>query len=784
MQDELTSQDQPGPKPILLLQQGEAAGNAEQQAIPLGRLMSIVRRHLWVIVLTVVIAVGGTAAIVLRIPKQYSAEALILIEPQRTQVSDLQAISPDAGGDSSSLVRTQIDILRSPALASGMVETLHLTRYAEFSPPSKGQLVKAKEFLHELMFGPSGAHEPTPEEAVQAAASVLSSKISFSNEQHSSVLRIAATTQDPELSANIANQSAKLFLNFKRQEKFDAMQRAHDWFQEQMGPLADQLRDADLAVERYRQENGLDEQSSDEASASRLPSISRRQLDATSLQLVEVSRERSRKESQYAQAQAMIRGDASVLPEVLASPLITQLMGQAAAVGGREAQLASGQGNKNPLLASTHAQLQELHARINRETASIARSLNIDAEVSRAQEQALRKQMGELRVAVSAENAAQVGLQALQTKARATRSLYQSFLTRATQLANVAGIQEPDASLVSSARPPLGPSGPQTIRLIAVAFAVSLVLGIVLACLIERLRRGFSLPEHLEITLGMTLITLVPSVNRATLRGKNRRKNDRMALAYKTSFDKLRFQMRALGAAQPKIVMVTSSLPKEGKSVFSAGLARNAAAAGWRVLLIDCDIASPAIANQFGLPSGPGLCDILLGNIAVHADATTNDRSSDAAAFTKSAAGLHEPEPRLHVITAGHMPGDAQELLASNRMHALLAMFRERFDLILLDTPPMLPVADALVLARLADATFLLVRWEKTARAAAQEAVRLLHQSRARVMGAVMTRIDLRTAAGSAGRMSYSFSGYNTRYGDRPRPIPRQIEAVQPGLNT
>jgi succinoglycan biosynthesis transport protein ExoP len=723
----------------------DTTGRLEPLAVPLGRLKSILRRHLWVVVVTFVVGIGGTAVVVKQMPKQYTAEASILIEPQRTQVSDLQAISPDSG-DVGGLVRTQIDILHSPELVRGVVEALHLADVPEFEPKGGGLIFETKMLLQKYgLLATPPVYEPTPADLVEIASGVLSAKIGFANEIRSSVLRVMVTTQDPALSARIANEVAKHFLDFKRQEKFAAMQKAHDWFQEQIGTLAKQLQAANAAVEQYRQQHRLDEEppNDDPSSASRTPTINRQQLDTISRQLVDVSRERARKEAQLAQAQGAMRGEtpAGSLPEVLVSPVIGQLLAQTATIAGREAQLAATQGPGNPELIAVQAQLQRLQRRTEHEMANVASSLDTEVKTARAQEQTLQRQMEQLRGSVSGENSAQVGLQALQTQARATRSIYESFLTRATQLANVAGIQEPDASLVSAARSPLGPSAPQSSRMLGVAAVISLVIGVALACVIERLRDGFSLPEQLEAALGLPLIAMVPNIS---LKSLQKPRKGKAAIAFSASIDKLRGQLRALGEGRPKLVMVTSALPKDGKSVFASALARNAAAAGWRVLLIDCDFGCPTVAQLFGLRSAPGLREILAGGL-----------------LGDSWNVMHDPAPRLHVITAGRTDGDPQELLASRSMAALLASVRSRYDLIVLDTPPVLPVADALVLAPQVDATLMVVRWEKTPRTAARDALRLLHESRAQVMGAVMTRVDRRTAAISGGRLSFAFSHYD-----------------------
>jgi capsular exopolysaccharide synthesis family protein len=696
------------------------------------------------VVLALIVGIGGAFLVVQQMPKRYTAQAALIIEPQRTQVSDLQAISNDAE-DTMSLMRTQIDILSSPSLALGVVQALDLTHNPEFMPRAQGvsAIVQAWFVQHHIINAPDSLPLTQADKAAIAAA-ILGSKISFSNDPHSRLLGIAVTTLDPQLSARIANEFAKQFLAFKVQEKYAAMQRAHDWLQGQVGSLADDVRQKDNAVEAYRVAHGLAEASpaSADGAPSQVQTVNRQQLDETSTQLVQVSRDLSEKEGELTQAQAAVNGHVSPadLPAVLASPMIAELVQESAAASAHAAELGSSLGSANPELQSARARAATLEAQTRAEMAAVARSLAVQVRAERDQKASLQQQLDQLRGAVGNENAAEIGLNTLESQARATRNLYESFLTRAAQLANVAGIQEPDASLVSSAEPPLSPSSPKRMRILAVATVISAAIGVAIAILLERLRGGFSRPEEIEAVLGIPLLGMLPAVNRKRpVMGRNARPD----LAMTAALNRLRGQMRVLGEARPQLLMVTSSLPKEGKSIFAASLARNMASAGWRVLLLECDFCRPSLGRHLGLRDGPGLCEILSGLTIGDSDRL-----------------VRHPETNLDVILAGRVRNDSQEMLASSRMQALLADARTRYDLVILDTPPVLPVADALVLGQHVDATLAVVQWEKTPREAVLNSIRLLHGSRVPILGAIMTQVNQKKAVQAGGRISYPFRHY------------------------
>jgi len=215
-------------------------------------------------------------------------------------------------------------------------------------------------------------------------------------------------------------------------------------FQEQFEGLANQAREAEAALEQYRTQHGLIDLPDDGTSgAARTTTVARQQLSEVTSQLAQVSRERAQKEAELSQAKAVINGQVGhigTLPDVLMSPYILQLLNQETTVATKEAQLAASEGSGNPELIAVRAQLSRVQARLTQEMSNIVQSLGNEVQAARRQEEILQRRVQQLREAVGSENVAEVGLQGLRAKARATRSIYYNFLTRSTQLAKVAGI--------------------------------------------------------------------------------------------------------------------------------------------------------------------------------------------------------------------------------------------------------------------------------------------------------------------------------------------------------
>jgi capsular exopolysaccharide synthesis family protein len=644
-------------------------------------------------------------------------------------------------------MRTQIGILTSPWLARAVVTALHLTQNPEFSPGRGGATSSVVTRLQKLGLVPVRADAPRPNDKIAIAADILADKMIFSNDAQSFILGIAATTGNPGVSAAIANEVVKQFLDFKIDEKFTAMERARDWLQGQVASLGIQVHDDDQAVETYRLSHGLSEETPDDIGDGTIgpqaQTVNRQQLDAMSAELVQVASDLSLREGALAQARAAATGSIprADLPAVLDSPVIAQMLDDTSLASSDAASLATSEGANNLSLRSTRARLTTLQAQTQGVMASIARSLGVEVAAEVLEQQQLLKRQEALRKAVIAENEAELGLSSLETRARTTRNIYESFLARAAELGNVAGIQEADASLVSSAQPPLSASGPQATRLIAIAGVLSLVLSTGLAFVRERVRGGFSLPQQIEAAAGLPIIALMPKLRHARFQ---RDRSGRAETAMAASLDRLRGQMHSFVQDGKQLLMVTSALPKEGKSFFAAELACNLAAAGWRVMVLDCDLEHRSMAGYFGLSP------------------SADQRETPAnPAFGADAAAILSATRNLDVMMAGPGRHGSNDVLGSEPMMALLADLRQRYDVVIIDVPPILRVVDTILLGQKVDATLAVVQWEKTPRKDVIAMAKVLRRSRVPVMGLVMNRVDLRKVSVSSGNIWLALKRYN-----------------------
>lgn len=676
---------------------------------------------------------------ILTLPSRYEAVALVLVDTRKNKLSDLQAFVTGSQSDVIE-VRTQVDILRSPALAEQVVTRLDLTHEREFAPvlnqaPSDWQ-VTLNSLLDAFGFGtPPRAPYSEDEKIRLVTQALLGEKLIINNDGRSYVIGIAVRTDDPELSARISNTYARTYLDFNRELKDRAVTRANAWLDERLAPMQGKLRNAERAVAAFREQAGLVEDHGLDSTGARRGTVASQQLVQLNTQLVAATSERVQRESALEELRRN-PGDLSAVPLVVASPLIQRLRGQEAELSVREASLALNQSDASPMLLAVRAERREVRARAQQEMLRIAGALDSEVNAARARETSLKAALVDLQSQVAGQNKSEIRLRELEGEAAAARAVYTDYLNRSERTANERDIQQPDAELISLANVPFAPAPPTKRQFLILALLGAVIAGGLAALIRERLEPGFRTAEQVEGETGLIALGVVPFV---------RRRKRALALdPREASFIEAVSHVRGVlqiagGPTHARVILVTSALPQEGKTFFAVSLARSVAQTGVRCLLVDCDLRRPSVAAVLGIAAEPGLGPDNLGHAMPGTELVPSVSTIDQLVRRDAISDLD-------IITAADAPSDASVLVASERLRVIVTEARARYDLVIIDAPPALAFVDARVLSRIADRTVLVVRWRKTQRALVQSAIKALRLYGARIAGTVITQVDLDAA--------------------------------------
>lgn len=710
----------------------------------------IMRRRKFGILLVAIPLCAASFAAISVVRPSFVATASVLVQERKPIVADFATSSASIATDSVA-VRTQADILRSADLARAIVRDMQLIDLPSFSPAAPAapfwpvEMLKPYDSLGviERLGLLAVAPVPTVPEREEIATQLLLGMTTVINDGRSYVIdvrvKVTATSAGDAvhaatLSASLANAYVTTYTQFTGKVKKDTLRQAHALFDERITNLQAKMRAADAAVQAYRAEAGLIE---DRAAGGngRPVTIASQQMAQLNTELTAAVADRSLKEASHQQMMAVTRGKADLqsVPEVVASPLIQRLREQQADLGAREAALATSRGTGSPELVAARGSQRDIATKIAAETGNIAASLRNAVQSAKVREAAIRTQLGQLQAEVGAQGRNEVKLRELENEADIARTIYSAYFKRAQETANQVDMQEPDALVVSRAGVPLRAAPPSRATLAAAATILSFLVATVIALVRERLQSGFRSAEQFTATTGIETLGFLPKV-----------RNVRRALTFddrESAFSQSVFSIRALlklnmtrGA---QVVMVTSALPQEGKTLLCSSLARNAAIAGERVLLIDCDLRRPAVAKNI---RASGHTDVYDG-VTIRRDEASS----------------------LDVIVLSANAASPQDLFVSARMRTLIAMLRERYDLIVLDTPPVLAVSDARVLASISDLAILAVCWKRTPQAFINTAAAALRSSGAKLAGAVMTQVNLVDLTPEDGGYAYAYRDYKRR---------------------
>lgn len=722
-------------------------GGRAGDTIDVQRLIAVFRRRLKLFAAVAAVVFVAVAVVMLRQTPLYTATANLQINTRTEQVVDSKAVLSGLTPETS-VVDTEVEVLKSPELAATVVDDLRLVEDPEFNArlqkPGLGGMVKGWVGLGADRTPPSTDAEREAER--QRVINVVGQRLSVRRVGLTYSMNVGFTSESPVKAARIANVFAEKYLASQLDRKLDATGEANSFLRTRLEELRRQVQEADAAVSSYRIANNL--------LSSQGTTLTEQEISAYNQQLAAVRAQEAEQLARLrtARAQMASGSNGDDVGEALTSQVIQNLRSQRAAISARVADMSSRYGPLHPDMVRAQRELADIDAQIQAEIRRIISNLEAQVRVAQERTASVQASLSAARGALASNSGASVQLRELEGNADAARAVYQSFLDRYRQTSAQSGIEQADATIVSRASIPTKQSSPNVMLNLALSVILGLGAGLAAVVLAEMLDAGLGTTDEVERKLGLPAIGSIPLVA-SVAEGADRSISPldfavkKPLSVFAEAFRSLRTSINYAGGSQGcKIVVLTSALPGEGKTTTSVGLARVSAIAGSRVLLLDCDLRRRAVTRALGLNTEAGLVEVIQGKATLES-VLKLDEASGAYVMPLSSA------------TA------TQDVFGTPAMDDLLAKLRGSFDLVLMDTAPVLALADTRVLAAKADMTILLARWRKTPARAISSAVKMLQQSGAYILGAALTQVDVNAQSKQGyGDAGYYYSEYKKYY--------------------
>lgn len=675
----------------------------------------MLRRHMRLIVSTAVAFSVLALLLSFVITPKFQGSAVVLLEPRHTDVVKDESVLSSLPADTS-VLRSEMDIIQSRTVVDHVIDKLDLLNEPEFN--KTGFLGKLNPF--NWFSKPRTEEEKLARHRTAVAEQVLG-HLDVTNDGRSYSIYVNFSSESPARAALIANTFADEYIVDQLENKYDATTRANKWLNERLSSLKQQVEASEHAVSKFREAKRLILVNGD-------VTIAEKQMDDITTSLNEARTETSQAEARLNSARVLMRskGGMDSAANVLASPLIQNLREQEAEVRRTEAEMSSKYGDLHPKVVNARAQYKELETKIGEEVSKVLQGLVNEVDIAHAKEAQLKKELQELEDRAVVEMQDSVNLRQLEREAEANRVLYENFLNRYKETSQEQDLQIADSRIIARADAPLDASFPKKWLFALMGFLMGGVVGVFITYLMEYFDYGFRNAAQVEEMTGLPVIGLVPSLTESSELRPQDYVMERPLSAYSESLRTVRTAIHLSNVDKPpKVVLVTSSVPGEGKTSFCTSLGRAQAKQGNKVLIIDADLRRPRIASALSLvSSNGGLAAILMGSSTIEE------------------VLQHDPVmPGLDIIPANENCTNAQDLLGSQRMQQTIQDLSTVYDLIIIDSPPILAVSDAAVAARVADTTVFLIHWGVTPRDQVMRAVKQLSGLGTRIAGIAMSQV-------------------------------------------
>src|SRR5712692_10243321 len=707
---------------------------------PILHYWRVLKKRRWLVLATVVIVFALSLIQTLNTTRLYRATSKVAIFPENQNVLGFKDVDNgfSGGAQDDFALETQVAILRSDALAIKVIEAMHLDQDPRFvgvrqTPPSGEASIQV-----------SGM-EPDPARAA-GLLGAFAVGLSVQLIPSSRLIQVSYTHPDPRLATEIVNTLVKTFIEENFRTKYESVTQTSEWLSKELADLQLKVQTSEEKLVRYQKDHsilGVDEKEN----------IVTARLDELNKELTAAQTDRFQKESNQRLAMAGDPASSKASSPEGTSSLLDKLREKEADLNAQYAQATTQFGSGYPKVTELSNQLKQVRAEIEIEKTRMQRRIRDEYQAAVQRENLLTTAFNQQKQEANQLNESAIEYSVLKRDAESNRQLYQDLLQRLKEAGVSAGLRSSNIRVVDVARTPTSPIAPNVRHNVTLGFLLGLGLGIGLAFVLDSLDstvRNMDEVSAIPTLPALGTIPLQPSSNghshkllKTTVDEKSgspslvtySRPKSESAEAYRAL--RTSILLSAFGAP-PKVVLVTSAMPQEGKTTISANSALVLAQRGSRVLLVDADLRRPGLEKIFGLRPCGGLSTLISGV----------DKLEDV---LLPVAAI----PNLWILPAGPIPPQPAELLSSTVMKDYIARWRNEFDHIIIDTPPCLSVTDAVVLSPEADRVILVARSGQTTKPALRRACGLLLQVNAKVMGIVLNALNLHSADG----YYYSYGG-------------------------
>jgi capsular exopolysaccharide synthesis family protein len=727
--------------------------NTDEQQIDIRNYLQVMMKRRWTIISVFTVIFVSVFIYTLTATPVYQSTVRLVIEKENPNVVSIQEVmSVDAS--TTDYYITQYKIIESRTIAREVIKQLNLANSEEFNPkPQKTTLSNIKQRIKDiqnsiqttiLSIFRTGDQQKTIDiqDSDAQLVSAFLSRINVTPIRNSRLVDLNFMARDPELAALAVNTLADVYIEKKLETKLKAVKNAVLWLHERVDEERKKVEHAERKLLEYKEKKGIFTDFSSD-----VEKITAQKLARLNAQVIDAEAHRVEAETRYKQALALKKNPDMLdsIPEVLSNDLIREIKQMEVNLYKRISELSKKYGKNHPKMIAVQSEIDSLNERKHKEIQRVINSLRNEYQVALAKEKTLVQALSKQKKESMELNQKSIQYGVLQREAESARHMYELLIKRFKETSLTEDMKTGNVRIVDPAEVPKYPIRPRKKLNIFLGIVFGLFMGIALAFTFEFLDNTLKNPEDIRNYLNVPYLGPVPSfdIEREDIENPELITQYSPKSTASESYRGIRTSLLFSSADRPpKIILVTSAGPSEGKTLTSTNLAITMAQAGSRVVIVDCDMRKPKVHKMFGIGRDKGMSSVLVSN-------ELENVLQDVI--------IHSDIPNLDVIPCGPIPPNPSEIIGSQKMSRIMEKLQEQYDRIIVDSPPITAVTDATVLAKFVDGVMLVVHAGVTPRQVVKTGLEQVQGVDANVLGAVLNDVD-------TGKESYYYYQYYYYY--------------------